>query len=113
MAADPGGPIKGEALAERQEIPPKFLENILADLRRAGLVLSQRGADGGDSLGGPAPESPAGALCVALGPRGGPLGRRGARTAPGVSGPLPRPAGRLGAPLSRPAPAAFPPRLRV
>jgi Rrf2 family protein len=56
MAADPGGPIKGEALAERQEIPPKFLENILADLRRAGLVRSQRGADGGYWLAKPAAE---------------------------------------------------------
>jgi Rrf2 family protein len=56
MAAEPGGPIKGEALAERQEIPPKFLENILADLRRAGLVRSQRGADGGYWLARPAAE---------------------------------------------------------
>ena len=56
MAADPGGPVKGEALAERQQIPPKFLENILADLRRAGLVRSQRGADGGYWLARPADE---------------------------------------------------------
>ena len=56
MAADPGGPVKGEALAERQQIPPKFLENILADLRRAGLVRSQRGADGGYRLARPADE---------------------------------------------------------
>ena len=56
MAADPGGPVKGDALAERQDIPPKFLENILADLRRAGLVRSQRGADGGYWLARPAAE---------------------------------------------------------
>ena len=40
-------PTKGEAMAQAQEIPLKFLENILADLRHAGLVRSQRGADGG------------------------------------------------------------------
>ena len=56
MAAAPAGPVKGEALATRQSIPPKFLENILADLRRAGIVASQRGADGGYWLGRPAAE---------------------------------------------------------
>ena len=43
-------PVKGEILATAQEIPVKFLENILLDLRRAGLVISQRGADGGYRL---------------------------------------------------------------
>jgi Rrf2 family protein len=56
LAASPPGPVKGEALAARQGIPAKFLENILADLRRAGLVLSQRGAEGGYRLGVPADE---------------------------------------------------------
>ena len=54
LAAAPGGPTKGDRLAERQAIPPKFLENILADLRRAGLVASQRGAEGGYWLAKPA-----------------------------------------------------------
>ena len=54
MAAAPAGPVKGEVLATRQSIPPKFLENILADLRRAGIVASQRGADGGYWLAVPA-----------------------------------------------------------
>ena len=49
-----GGPVKGEQLATRQEIPPKFLENILGDLRQAGLVRSQRGAEGGYWLRRPA-----------------------------------------------------------
>ncbi len=53
-AADGGGPVKGEQLATRQDIPPKFLENILGDLRHAGLVRSQRGADGGYWLQRPA-----------------------------------------------------------
>ena len=49
-------PVKGEAIATAQEIPQNFLENILADLRHAGLVKSQRGADGGYRLARPAAE---------------------------------------------------------
>jgi Rrf2 family protein len=46
--ADAGeGPVKGERLAQTQGIPLKFLENILIDLRHAGIVRSQRGAEGG------------------------------------------------------------------
>jgi Rrf2 family protein len=41
------GPVKGETIAEAQDIPLRFLENILAELRHAGLVQSQRGAEGG------------------------------------------------------------------
>ncbi|MBA2253911.1 MAG: Rrf2 family transcriptional regulator [Chloroflexi bacterium] len=44
------GPLKGERLAEAQEIPRKFLENILIELKRAGLVRSVRGAVGGYQL---------------------------------------------------------------
>ena len=47
-------PVKGELIATSQDIPVKFLENILVDLRRAGLVASQRGAEGGYRLGRPA-----------------------------------------------------------
>lgn len=47
LAFDGGRPTKGEALAQAQDIPLKFLENILADLRHARIVRSQRGADGG------------------------------------------------------------------
>ncbi|HEV3001636.1 MAG TPA: Rrf2 family transcriptional regulator [Solirubrobacteraceae bacterium] len=56
LATADGGPVKGEQLATRQEIPPKFLENILGDLRHAGLVRSQRGAEGGYWLQRPAEE---------------------------------------------------------
>ena len=41
------GPIKGGELATAQKIPLRFLENILGELRHAGVVQSQRGADGG------------------------------------------------------------------
>jgi Rrf2 family protein len=48
--------VKGERLAAAQSIPPKFLENILLELRHAGLVASQRGAEGGYRLARPAAE---------------------------------------------------------
>jgi Rrf2 family protein len=56
LAAAGDGPTKGEAIAQAQSIPLKFLENILGDLRHAGLVRSQRGADGGYWLARPAAE---------------------------------------------------------
>jgi Rrf2 family protein len=55
MAAAPDDrPIKGETLARAQALPANFLENILADLRRAGIVTSHRGTDGGYRLARPA-----------------------------------------------------------
>jgi Rrf2 family protein len=56
LAAAGDGPVKGERIAQAQEIPLKFLENILGDLRHAGIVRSQRGADGGYWLARPAQE---------------------------------------------------------
>lgn len=41
------GPTKAERVATAQHIPLKFLENILLELKHAGLVESQRGGDGG------------------------------------------------------------------
>jgi len=49
-----GGLVAAEALAQEQQLPRKFLEAILADLRRAGLVASVRGAAGGYRLARPA-----------------------------------------------------------
>jgi Rrf2 family protein len=49
-------PVKGEVLAAAQGIPQKFLENILADLRHAGLVRTRRGVEGGYALTRPAAE---------------------------------------------------------
>ena len=46
-----GGPVTAEALATSQAIPRKFLEAILSDMRRAGLVVSVRGSAGGYRLG--------------------------------------------------------------
>jgi Rrf2 family protein len=41
------GPVSAEELGKRQDIPHGFLQSILADLRRAGFVVSQRGQSGG------------------------------------------------------------------
>ena len=56
LAAASDGPLKGERIAEAQKIPLKFLENILLELKHAGLVQSQRGAEGGYWLARPAEE---------------------------------------------------------
>lgn len=42
-----GTPTTAESLAADQGLPPRFLGAILADLRRAGILSSQRGSDGG------------------------------------------------------------------
>lgn len=42
-----GKPVSAEELGRRQDIPHGFLQAILADLRRAGVVMSQRGQSGG------------------------------------------------------------------
>ncbi len=49
--ADPNVPMKAEAISKAQGIPLKFLENIMLELRHAGLVISQRGQVGGYRLG--------------------------------------------------------------
>ena len=55
LAADPtGAPIKGQVIADRQNLPMKLVENTLGDLKRSGLVISQRGSSGGYRLGKPA-----------------------------------------------------------
>jgi Rrf2 family protein len=46
--------VTGEHIAEAQGMPRKFLEAILGELRRAGLVQSQRGVEGGYRLARPA-----------------------------------------------------------
>ena len=56
LAAAGEGPTKGDRIAQAQEIPVNFLENILVDLRNAGIVASRRGADGGYWLARPAAE---------------------------------------------------------
>jgi Rrf2 family protein len=56
LGDDRAGPVKGERLASSQQIPLNFLENILLELRRSGIVASQRGAEGGYWLAKPPAE---------------------------------------------------------
>ena len=50
-AQDPGRLVKGDAISKAQDIPLKFLEGILRQLRQSGIVAaSQRGAEGGYRL---------------------------------------------------------------
>ena len=53
-AASDDKPMKGERISTAQAIPLRFLENILMQLRHAGLVESRRGAEGGYRLARPA-----------------------------------------------------------
>src|SRR5215210_2106859 len=46
-AAPEGEPVKGERLAEAQQIPLQFLEHILLELKHARLIQARRGAKGG------------------------------------------------------------------
>lgn len=49
-AAPDERPVKAERIANNQGIPLNFLENILGELRHAGIVRSHRGVDGGFRL---------------------------------------------------------------
>ncbi|WP_169983675.1 MULTISPECIES: Rrf2 family transcriptional regulator [unclassified Microbispora] len=54
LAAAAPGPVPAERIAAAQRIPRRFLDNILLQMRRAGLINSQRGPDGGYWLARPA-----------------------------------------------------------
>jgi len=76
-AADGEKPVKAERVATAQDIPLNFLENILGELRHAGIVRSHRGAEGGFRLAKPAEQiSVADVIRAVEGPlavvRGGP-----------------------------------------
>jgi len=69
--------VSAEHLAHDQELPAKFLGAILSDLRRGGLVTSQRGPEGGFRLARPADEiTIADILRVVSGPMAGVRGMR-------------------------------------
>jgi Rrf2 family protein len=91
-AAEGQGPIKGERIATAQDIPLKFLENILSELRTAGIVASRRGAEGGYWLDLPAAEvTIADVLRAVEGPLASVRGERPERLAPaGAATELPR-----------------------
>ncbi|MFE0413346.1 RrF2 family transcriptional regulator [Streptomyces tendae] len=56
LAREPARPLTCEAIASSQRIPFRFLKSVVGELRRAGLVRSQRGCEGGYWLGRPADE---------------------------------------------------------
>lgn len=56
LATHHDGHTSAEQIAQAQDIPQKFLQTILCDLRRAGIVVSRRGVDGGYRLGQAATE---------------------------------------------------------
>jgi Rrf2 family protein len=56
LAAADEGPVKGERLANAQDIPLQFLEHILLELKHHGIVRARRGAKGGYWLARPADE---------------------------------------------------------
>ncbi|HEY0280001.1 MAG TPA: Rrf2 family transcriptional regulator [Solirubrobacterales bacterium] len=53
LARADGRRLRGEEIAAAQGIPFSFLENILVEMRHAGLVRSRRGAEGGYWLARP------------------------------------------------------------
>jgi Rrf2 family protein len=59
--------VKAAGLAAAQDIPLSFLQGILLDLRRAGLLHSHRGVDGGYALARPADEITVGDVVRAVG----------------------------------------------
>jgi Rrf2 family protein len=85
-------PVKAERIATAQEIPLNFLENILGELRHAGIVRSHRGAEGGFRLAKPADQlSIADIIRAVEGPLASVRGGPPEETAyPGASEALPR-----------------------
>jgi Rrf2 family protein len=90
LAAAAPAQMKAAELARAQDIPPKFLENILLDLKHAGLVQSQRGTEGGYWLAkDPAEISLADVIRAVEGPIANVRGERPEQVEyPGVAEPL-------------------------
>lgn len=69
--------LSTQTIATEQDMPRKFLEAVLADLRRAGIVRAQRGAEGGYTLARPPDEVTIGSILRAVdGPLAGVRGMR-------------------------------------
>lgn len=58
--------VKIDVVVADQQLPRKFVEAILGDLRRAGIVRSMRGADGGYALAKPASQISIGSVIRAV-----------------------------------------------
>jgi Rrf2 family transcriptional regulator, iron-sulfur cluster assembly transcription factor len=61
------GPASVNAIATRQDLPAPYLEKLLIELRRAGLVISVRGAQGGYQLAMPPANISLGQVLAAVG----------------------------------------------
>ena len=106
-----GRPVSAEELGQLQEIPHGFLQAILADLRKAGIVVAQRGQSGGWRLAQPAADVTVADVIRAVdgplvsrlrpAPRGGLLQRARRRRSSGSGSPPALPARRLRAGLGR------------
>jgi Rrf2 family cysteine metabolism transcriptional repressor len=66
LAVNQNGPVSLKTIAQRQEISEAYLEQLFASLRRAGLVVSSRGAQGGYELSRPSSEISIGEILNAL-----------------------------------------------
>ena len=76
------GPVQSAEIARRQGIPEPYLTQLLAALRKAGLVASRRGPAGGHTLARPAQDITLAAIVIAM---DGPLGA-GAESEGGSAG---------------------------
>ncbi len=75
------GPVKAAVIAQAQQIPLRFLENILAQLRQGGIVESVRGKEGGYFLAGRPADLTVGEVLLLL---EGDIGSVGCREAGGT-----------------------------
>jgi Rrf2 family protein len=86
LAEADGARVKAEELSISAGVPRQFLENILSELRRAGVVRAQRGSEGGYELARPARDIDLGTILAAV---GSPLAEENHRPgAPGTLEPL-------------------------
>lgn len=60
------GPVQSHDIATSQDIPEPYLNQLLTQLRKAGLITSRRGPGGGHALARPASEVTVAELIVAL-----------------------------------------------
>jgi Rrf2 family transcriptional regulator, iron-sulfur cluster assembly transcription factor len=76
LTFQPGyGPASVNAIAQRQSIPAPYLEKLLIELRRSGLLISIRGAQGGYQLSKHPSKIRLGEILLALGESIEPLPR--------------------------------------
>jgi Rrf2 family transcriptional regulator, iron-sulfur cluster assembly transcription factor len=61
------GPASVKAISDRQDLPAPYLEKLLIEMRRAGLVISVRGAQGGYQLARPPAQISLGEILAAVG----------------------------------------------